>query len=336
MDVSLSGHEKAAALILSIDKKSAATVLKKLNDTDVEKITYQIANFKSIPSETRNEVLNEFYEMCLAEGYISGGGIQYAKDVLTEALGAQRSVQIINKMSKLNYKKPFKFLQQVDAAELVNLIKVERNQTIALIISYMESEQASKILGALEEERQTEIVKRIAKMSKISPEIITQIEDKLKSKLNNVVGSENRRDEEAGLKIVSDILSSIDRKSEVRIFKEIEEYNPEMAEEIKKKMFVFEDITDIDNIILQKIVAKLSNKDVALALKSTAESVKTHFLSNMSKRAKEIVQQEMDMLGKVRLSEVLEAQQRIVAVILEMEAKEEIIISKKDNDMLVE
>ncbi|MFO7887776.1 MAG: flagellar motor switch protein FliG [Eubacteriales bacterium] len=336
MDVSLSGHEKAAALILSIDKKSAATVLKKLNDTDVEKITYQIANFKSIPSETRNEVLNEFYEMCLAEGYISGGGIQYAKDVLTEALGAQRSVQIINKMSKLNYKKPFKFLQQVDASELINLIKVERNQTIALIISYMESEQASKILGGLEEERQTEIVKRIAKMSKISPEIINQIEDKLKSKLNNVVGSENRRDEEAGLKIVSDILSSIDRKSEVRIFKEIEEYNPEMAEEIKKKMFVFEDITDIDNIILQKIVAKLSNKDVALALKSTAESVKTHFLSNMSKRAKEIVQQEMDMLGKVRLSEVLEAQQRIVAVILEMEAKEEIIISKKDNDMLVE
>lgn len=336
MDISLSGQEKAAALILSIDKRAAATVLKKLNDTDVEKITYQIANFKSIPSEARNDVLNEFYEMCLAEGYISGGGIQYAKDVLTEALGAQRSIQIINKMSKLNYKKPFKFLEQVDTTELINLIKVERNQTIALIISYMESEQASKILGGLEEERQTDIVKRIAKMSKISPEIISQIEEKIKSRLNDVVGAESRRDEEAGINIVADILSSIDRKSEVRIFKEIEDFSPEMAEEIKKKMFVFEDITDIDNKTLQKIVAKLSNKDVALALKSTAESVKKHFLTNMSKRAKEIVQQEMDMLGKVRLSEVLEAQQRIVAVILEMEANEEIIISKKDNDMLVE
>lgn len=336
MDISLSGHEKAAALILSIDKKAAATVLKKLNDTDVEKITYQIANFKSIPTETRNEVLNEFYEMCLAEGYISGGGIQYAKDVLTEALGAQRSIQIINKMSKLNYKKPFKFLEQVDVLELVNIIKVERNQTIALIISYMESEQASKILSGLEEDRQVEIVKRIAKMNKISPDIINQIEEKIKSRLNDVVGPDTRRDEDAGIRIVADILSSIDRKSEVRIFQEIEKYSPEMAEEIKKKMFVFEDITDIDNITLQKIVAKVANKDVALALKSTAESVRRHFLANMSKRAKEIIQQEMDMLGKVRLSEVLEAQQRIVAVILEMEAKEEIIISKKDNDMLVE
>jgi flagellar motor switch protein FliG len=337
MEINLSGKEKAATLFLSVNKNIAAKILKNLSESDVEKLTYQIANFKPVQSDAKNEVLNEFYELCLAEGYVTTGGIEYAKDVLTEALGSQKCLQIMNKMSKLNYKKPFKFLSQIDSNELANLIKFERNQTIALILSYVDAEQASKILSSLDEARQTDIVKRIAQMNKIPADIINQVEDKIKSKLNDVVGiSSSRRDEQMGIGIVADILSSIDRKSETRIFKELESYNAEMAEEIKKKMFVFEDIVEIDQRSMQQIIVKLSSKDVSLALKSTTEAVKKHFFSNMSKRAQEIALQEMDMLGKVRLSEVLEAQQRIVAVILEMESKEEIVISKKDNDMLVE
>jgi flagellar motor switch protein FliG len=336
MSVNLTGQEKAATLLLSINKNVAAKVLKNLSDNDIEKVTYHIANYKAVQSDTRMEVLGEFYELCLAEGYISGGGIEYAKDVLTEALGSQKCIQIMNRMSKMNYKKPFKFLEQVDANELVNLIKSERNQTIALILSYVESEQAAKILASIDEERQSDIVKRIAKMNKISPEIIDQIEEKIKSKLNEFLGPTSRRDEDMGISIVANILLSIDRKSENRIFKEIEAYNIEMAENIKKQMFVFEDIVNIDNRNLQKIMVKLPGKDVALALKSTTDQVKNKLLSNMSRRAQEITQQEMDMLGKVRLSEVLEAQQKIVAVILEMESNEEIIISKKGDDMLVE
>lgn len=335
MGVKLTGEEKAAILLLSIDKNMAAAIFKNLGEQDIQKLTYFISNQKNIPPSVRTEVLNEFYELCLAQGYVTGGGAGYAKEVLTEALGTQKCMEIMGKISNINRNKPFKFLRDVSPIEVSSMLRFERNQTIALVLSYMDSEQAAMVLSNLDEGRQLDIVRRIAQITKISPEVIKKVEEKVKSKLSGSFETTTSNDESVGINTVASILSSVDRKTEVKIFEQLEKEDLKMAEEIKKQMFVFEDIAKLDVKTIQNIISKLPNKELALAMKSTTEKVKKLVFSNMSTRAKDIVMQEIDMLGQVRLSEVLEAQQKIVAIILEMEKTGEIIITKGEADKLV-
>lgn len=335
MDVKLTGEEKAAILILSIDKNVAAQIFKHLGDEDIQKMTYYLANQKNVTAEAKKAVLNEFYELCLAQGYITGGGVEYAREILTEALGTQKCMEVMRKISGVNRNKPFKFLRDVSPLEVSNILRLERNQTVALVLSYMEPEQASVVLSNMEESRQIEIVKRIAKISKISPEILRQVEEKVKIKLTSFFATSMGNDESMGINTVANILTSVDRGTEVKIFEQLEKEDMKMAEEIKKQMFIFEDIVKLDVKTVQKVISQLPNMELALAMKSTTDKVKELVFGNMSSRAKEIVLQEIDMLGQVRLSEVLEAQQKIVSIILEMEKTGEIIITKGEADKLV-
>lgn len=334
MELALSGMEKAALLLVSIDKSKSAEIFKQLKEDEIQRLTYHIATTKPVTKEMQNTIALEFYEMCLAQGYINGGGIEYAKEVLTEALGTQKCMDIIGKIASHNQNKPFSFLDDVDAGELLNILKFERNQTLALVMTYMDSEQAATVLASLEEDRQADIVQRIAKIGKISPEVVTQIEEEIKSRISTFFGPDSITDT-MGINIAADILSAIDRSAEVRIFNALEVDNVEMAEEIRKQMFIFEDIVNLDRKTVQVILAKVPNKDLAMALKSTTDAVSRMAFENISQRVSEILHQEMDLLGKVRLGEVLEAQQKVVSLILEMERTQEIVISKGDNDKLV-
>lgn len=320
----LKGEEKAAIILVSLGKKNAAEIIRHMSDEHIQKVTWQIAKNNKIPQEVRSEVLNEFYDVCLAQGYISTGGIDYARDVLTDALGTQRSIELISKMSGLMKAKPFGFLKDVDSNEILNFLRYERNQTIALIMSYMDRDQSATVLSALEPERQIDIVKRIAQMDKIAPDIVTQIEEEVKKRLDSYFTTTGYTDT-VGIDIVANILTSVDRNTEKNIFETLEKNEPEMADEIRKKMFVFEDIVKLDNRSLQLVLAKFEQSELAMALKAAPEVIKETILNNVSQRSREVILEEMDIMGKVKLSEVREKQQKIVTIILEMERRGEIV-----------
>jgi flagellar motor switch protein FliG len=334
-EAKLTGEEKAAILLLSIDKNKVAKIFKHLGEGDLHKLTYFLANQKNVPPALKKGVLKEFYELCLAQGYVDGGGVEYARDILTEALGAQKSMDVMRKISGVTMNKPFEFLRDVNPLEVSNILKLERNQTVALVLSYMGSDQAAVVLSNIDESKQLDIVKRIAKMSKISPEVLQQVEEKMKSKLNSFFATSMGNDESMGISTVANILSSIDRNTETKIFEQLEIDDSNMAAEIKDQMFVFEDIVELDEKTVQKVVSKLQNKDIAFALKSTTEEIKEFVFANMSTRAKEMITQEIDMIGQVRISQVLEAQQKIVSTVLDMEKSGEINISKDEAEKLV-
>ena len=329
------GEEKAAVVLISLGKKNAAEIIKHMSDEHIQKVTWQIAKNSKIPNEKRNEIINEFYEVCLAQGYISAGGIEYAKDVLNEALGTQRSIELISKMSGLMKAKPFGFLKNIDSNEVLNFLRYERNQTIALIMSYMDSEQSASVLSSLEPERQVDIVRRIAQMDKLSPDIVSQVEDEVKKKLDGYFTTAGYTDT-IGIDIVASIMTSVDRNTEKTIFDRLEKENLEMADEIRKKMFVFEDIVGMDDRSLQTVLAKIEQSELALALKAVPENVKDKVLKNVSLRAKEVILEEMDIMGKVRLVDVQEKQQKIVSYVLEMERKGEIVTMKGKGEQFVE
>ncbi len=328
-------EEKAAVLLLTMDKSTSAEVLKNMSEEHIQRIAFRMAENKTVSQAMRNSVLKEFYQLCLEEGFsVGGGGLEYAKEILTEALGSQRCVEIISKMSSFIKSKPFDFLKKVDANEIIDFLRSERNQTVALILSFLDPAQGSVILNSFDEERQTDIIIRVAKMSKISPEIVNQVEREVKNKISNFFGETNSTDI-VGINIAAEILSSIDRGTKVSIFDKMEETNSELAEELKKRMFLFEDIIRLDRRHAQVVLSRVQNSDLAMALKSTSERMKTFVFNNISERAQEIIRQEMDMLGRIRLSEVLEAQQKIVAIVHEMEQNQEIIITKDASDKLV-
>jgi flagellar motor switch protein FliG len=332
----LTNAEKVAILIISLEKEYSVEILKNLSEKDLQKVAYHIAESRVVPQSVRSEVLEEFYQMCLSEGYIGGsGGLDYAKEVLTEALGAQRSMEILGKLSALKRSKPFGFLRNVDDSEIAYFLKSERNQTVALILSFMETEQSANILSTFNENRQADIITRVAKMSRISPDIVKQVEAEVKKRIDNILGPSDATDI-VGLNIAADLLSSMDRVAKVKVLEDIEYSNEELAEELRKRMFLFEDIMTLDRRYVQTVLTRVENADIAMALKSTGEGVKEFVFANVSERAREMIEQEMDMLGRVRLSEVLEAQQRIVGVVLEMERNQELVITKDGDDELVE
>jgi flagellar motor switch protein FliG len=332
----LTNAEKVAILIISLEKEYSVEILKNLSEKDLQKVAYHIAESRVVPQSVRSEVLEEFYQMCLSEGYIGGsGGLDYAKEVLTEALGAQRSMEILGKLSALKRTKPFGFLRNVDDSEIAYFLKSERNQTVALILSFMETEQSANILSTFNENRQADIITRVAKMSRISPDIVKQVEAEVKKRIDNILGPSDATDI-VGLNIAADLLSSMDRVAKVKVLEDIEYSNEELAEELRKRMFLFEDIMTLDRRYVQTVLTRVENADIAMALKSTGEGVKEFVFANVSERAREMIEQEMDMLGRVRLSEVLEAQQRIVGVVLEMERNQELVITKDGDDELVE
>ena len=329
----LTGKEKAAILLIALGTESASEIYKHLREEEIEQLTLEIANLRKVDSEVKDSVIEEFYEMCLAQNYIAEGGIEYAKEILKKALGEQKAIELINKLTSSLQVRPFDFARKADPAQLLNFIQNEHPQTIALILAYLKPEQAAIILSSLSLEKQADVAARIATMDSTSPEIIKEVERILENKLASMVTSDFTS--AGGIETIVDILLSVDRGTEKHIMESLEMRDDELAEEIKKRMFVFEDIVKLDNRSVQRFLREVDNNDLALALKSTSEEVANVIFSNMSKRLQEMIKEDMEFMGPVRLRDVEEAQQRIVNVIRRLEDAGEIVVSRGGGDEIV-
>ena len=296
-------------------------------------LTLEISGVKKVESSVKEEIIEEFHNIALAQDYISQGGIGYAKTVLEKALGKDHAQAIINRLTSSLQVRPFDFARRADPSQILNFIQNEHPQTIALILSYLEAEQAGMILSSLPQEMQADIAKRIATMDSTSPEVISEIEAVLERKLSSTVTQDYT--ETGGIDAVVEVLNGVDRTTEKTILDALEIQDPELAEEIRKRMFVFEDIVTLDNRSIQRIIRDCENEDLILSLKVSSEEVKEVLFRNMSQRMAESFQEEMEVMGPVRLRDVEEAQSRIVSIIRRLEESGEIIIARGGGDDII-
>lgn len=330
----LSGIKKAAILIVELGSERSAEIYKHLSDDEIEDITIEIATLGSVPKETSSTIVEEFYHTALAKKYISQGGIDLAKEILDKALGGERANEIVGRLQGALQVSPFDFVKKVDPVHIHNFLQGEHPQTIALILAHLEPEQASKILSALSPEVQTEVATRLATMDQTSPEIISEVERILERKIASVNSQEVSA--AGGVESLAELLNRVDRSTEKLILETLEERNQDLAEEVKKLMFVFEDIIVLDDRGIQQVLKEIDPKDLAMALKGSSDEVKEKVFKNMSQRAAETIREDMEFMGPVRLRNVEEAQQRIVAAVRRLEEAGEIIISRGgEEDILV-
>lgn len=332
-DKALTGRQKAAILLISLGPDVSAQVFKHLREEEIDQLTLEIANVRTVDNEEKEAILSEFHQICLAQEYISQGGITYAKDILERALGSQKAIDILNRLTATLQVRPFDFARKAEPSQILNFIQNENSQTIALVLSYLQSEQASEILSALPQEKQAEVAKRVALMDSTSPEVVSQVERVLEQKLSTTVTQDYTS--AGGIESIVQILNGVDRGTERTILDSLEIQDPELAEEIKKRMFVFEDIVNIDNRSIQRIIRDIENADLQLSLKVASEEVRDAIFRNMSKRMSDTFKEEMEFMGPVRLRDVEEAQTRIVATIRRLEEAGEIIIARGGGDDII-
>ncbi|MHB9093032.1 MAG: flagellar motor switch protein FliG [Eubacteriales bacterium] len=333
MSRGLTGKQKAAILLISLGPELSAQIFQHLKEEEIEQLTLEIANIRRVTSEDKDKIIEEFHELLVAKEYITNGGIEYAKQVLEKALGSQKAVDIIQRLTATLQVKPFDFVRKTDPAQLLNFIQAEHPQTIALIIAYLAPEQASAILSALPPDRQADVARRIAIMDRTSPDVVREIERLLERKLSSVVSEDFTS--AGGVGSIVEILNRVDRTTEKTIMESLEIQDPEMAEEIKRRMFVFEDIVQLDDRAIQQILREVDTKDLALALKGSSEEVAAKVGRNMSKRAADMLKEDMEFMGPVRLRDVEDAQQRIVNVIRKLEEAGEIIVARGGGDEII-
>ena len=329
----LSGIEKAAILLISLGPEKSVNVFKHLKEDEIEQLTLEIANTRSVSASKKEEVLDEFYEVCLAQQYIAEGGISYAKQLLEEALGSEKAKDVIGKLTASLQVRPFEFVKKTDPTQLLNFIQDEHPQTIALILSYLSSSQASVFIAALPPEKQADVAKRIAQMDRTSPDIIKEVEKVLERKLASLVNQDYTI--VGGVDAIVEILNTVDRGTEKHIIETLEIEEPELADEIRRKMFVFEDILSLDDKSIQRVLREVDNNEIAMALKGSTEEVQTVIFNNLSKRLAVMIREDMEFMGPVRLKDVEEAQQKIVNIIRKLEDSAEIIISRGGGDEIV-
>ncbi|QAY65599.1 flagellar motor switch protein FliG [Paenibacillus protaetiae] len=329
----LSGRQKAAILLITLGPEVSAQIFKHLHEEEIEQLTLEIANVRKVDSAERESILSEFHQICMAQEYITQGGISYAKDILEKALGEQKAVEVINRLTATLQVRPFDFARKAEPTQILNFIQNENSQTIALVLSYLQSEQASHILSSLPQDKQADVARRVALMNSTSPEVISQVERILEQKLSATVTQDYTN--AGGIDSIVQILNGVDRGTERTILDALEIQDPELAEEIKKRMFVFEDIVNIDNRSIQRIIRDIENADLQLALKVASEEVREAIFRNMSKRMSETFKEEMEFMGPVRLRDVEEAQTRIVATIRRLEEAGEIIIARGGGDDII-
>ncbi len=331
--IGMTGKEKAAALLITLGPDKSAKIFKHLQEEEIEELTLEIASMRKISPAEKEKVLEDFYQVCLAQEYISEGGIHYAKEVLEKALGSQKAFDIINKLTASLQVRPFDFARKAEASQLLNFIQNEHPQTIALILAYLSPQQAGQILSALPQTKQAEVAKRIATMDRTTPEIIKEVESVLESKLSALVTQDYTS--AGGIQTIVDLLNSVDRGTEKYIMETLEIEDVELAEEIKKRMFVFEDIVTLDSTSIQRFIREVDNNELAIALKGATEEVQEIIFKNMSKRMAEMIKEDMEFMGPIRLRDVEEAQQKIVNIIRKLEEAGEIIISRGGDEIIV-
>ncbi len=330
----LDGIVKAAIILLSLDHDVAGDLLKHLPTAMVEEVTRALASLGDVPSELSEKVIEEFYALRMATVHAKQGGLQYAKTLLKDSLDSSLADRVISHIQTQVQHTPFSFLQKAETDNLLTFIQDEHPQTIALIISHLTHHKASEILAGLPDEKQVEVVRRVANMEQTNPEIVQEVEAGLTTRLSNMLGASMEK--VGGVSTIAEVLNLVDRSTEKAILDGIESHDPDLVEQIRRLMFVFEDVLKVNDKGIQAVLKEVDNEELCLALKTASDTLKEKIFANMSARASELIKEDMEYMGPVRLSDVEQAQQRIVDVVRRLEEAGEIIISGRgERDIIV-
>ncbi len=326
----LTGLRKAAILLVSVDTDTAAKIMSKLHTEDIERISMEIAHLDEVTPDVRDAVIREYYQTHLARKYLEQGGFEYARALLEKSLPAETAAEILSGLEQSIAQTPFHFLKKTEPENLLTFIQDEHPQTIALILAHLSSRQASEILSGLSAKKQIEVVKRVARMEQTTPEAIRQVEAGLETRLASIVGQD--LEQAGGVENIAEILNLVDRTTEKGILENLEEEDPDMVEQIRRLMFVFEDILLVNDKGIQSVLKEVESDELALALKTASDELKNKIFKNMSERAATLIKEDMEYMGPVRVSDVEGAQQRIVDVVRRLEEAGEVIISGRGGE----
>ncbi len=326
----LPGVKKAAVLLVSLDQDRAAEILKRLPAEAVEEVSREIASLGEIATIARRDVFNEFYSLALANSYVSEGGLEYAKALLQKSLSEDDAKRVIKQVTQQVQTTPFSFLQKAESENLLTFIQDEHPQTIALILAHLPPQKASEILVGLPSQKQIEVVKRVANMEQTNPEVIKEVERGLEHRLSDIVSQTFEK--AGGVDTVAEILNLADRSTEKGIMEGLEAEDPDLVEQIRRLMFVFEDILLVNDKGIQSVLKEIDNEELALALKTASEELKQKIFKNMSERAAQLIAEDMQYMGPVRVSDVEAAQQKIVDVVRRLEDSGDIIIAGRGGE----
>ncbi len=329
----LTPEQRAATLVIALGAEKASKLYKYLSSEDVEKLTLEVAKLGHVEAEQTEEVLDDFYKTCLTQKVVTDGGMEYARTVLEKAYGEATANELLGKVTKYLKNRSFEFIQKTDSKNLYAVLQYERPQTIALVLSYADSDLSAAVIGELPEEKRIKVVEAIAQMESASPDAIKLVESQLRRKFDNILTTDYTTI--GGVDYIADVMNHMDRSNEKFIFDEMGKVNPELAETIRKKMFVFEDILGMDDRSIQRFIRECDMKDVVYALKNASPEMSALFYRNMSKRMAETIQSDLEVTVNVRLRDVEEAQQRIVNLIRRLDEAGELIISKGGKDDIV-
>ncbi len=328
-----SNRQKAAALLLQLGPAEAANVLKHLSDEDVDLLTLEIAGLGKIENNEIDEVLEEAFQTMYAREIASRGGVNYAKELLEKAFGVERAQEILTRLSSSLQVRPFEIARKADARQLLNFLQNEHPQTIALVLAHLKPEQAGAIISELSPAIQSDVSFRLATMDRTSPDVIREVESVLERKLSTIVSQDFT--EVGGVQTLAQILSRSGRAVEKSVLEALDEKDPELAENVRKLMFTFDDIVNLDDRSIQVVLREVDSKDLGIALKGSSEEVKERILKNLSQRAAQMLKEELEYMGPVRLKQVEEAQSKIVAIIRRLEEAGTIVVSRGGEDEIV-
>lgn len=330
----LTRKTKAAIVMMILGPDASGKVLRHLDQEHIEMISLEMARLDKITSDVRQQIIDEFYEVAVAQEFISEGGVDHARDVLVSAFGAERAEEILGRVEQAMQVVPFEFLKRADPAQVLTFIQDEHPQTVALILAYMPMNAAAQILSKLPADIRADVAARIGQMDQTPPEVIKRVEQVLERKVSSILNQEMAK--AGGPKALVELLQRTDRATEHMILENLTELNPELAEQVKNMMFVFEDIAGLDDKSIQQILREVDGRDLATGLKSVSGDLQEKIFKNMSERAMEMLKEEMEFMGPVRMRVVEEAQQKIVAIVRRLEEAGEIVISNRDEeDVLV-
>ena len=330
----LDGVTKAAILLLTVNHDAAGALLKELSTDMVEEVTRQLASLGEVPASLAEQVVEEFYSLRMGSEYVKEGGLDYAKMLLKDSLDSKLADKVVQQIQTQVQKTPFSFLQKAESENLLTFIQDEHPQTIALIISHLAHHKAAEILVGLPQQKQIEVVRRVANMEQTNPDVIKEVEAGLESRLSNLLMQSAEK--VGGVETVAEVLNLCDRATEKNIMEGIESEDPDLVESIRRLMFVFEDVLKVNDRGIQSVLKEVDNEELCVALRTASDELKEKIFSNMSARAADLVKEDMEYMGPVRLSDVETAQQRIVDIVRRLEDAGEIIISGRgEKDVIV-
>lgn len=328
--VQVSGLRKAAIILVSLGEEIASAVIGRMGRDQIEDISRELAALKNLTPREQDNVLEEFYNLAIAHKYIEQGGLSYARSILEKSLSPADAAEIINQVTQAIQQTPFQFLQKAESENVLTFIQDEHPQTIALILAHMGPQKSAEILTGLPQQKQSEVIKRIASMDQTNPEVIREVEKGLENRLSDIVSQ--TFDKAGGVEAAASILNLSDRSTEKSILESLETDDPDLVEQIRRLMFIFEDIMLVNDKGIQAVLKEVDNDELALSLKTASDELKEKIFSNMSERAAQLIREDMEYMGPVRLSDVESAQQKIVDIVRRLEDAGEIFVSGRGGE----